>query len=371
MAGPNNQLRIYEVRTYLKNNNITGIDQVPFYVVSGSRMLVTLAVISADLGTTVSLEVQNTFDVDLGYTTLDAIELNAAGQAKKIFSDFNNLFNLKVTVSGGNASYRVAVALFDNAITTTIQNAQVDVDLNHTVDSEGHFDSLRIGDGTEILSINPDGSINSTVSATNLDIRDLTFASDKVDVTGSEVSLDPATIAALNDVTVSATDLDIRNLDASQDNVAISDGTDTLAINVDGSINSVVTAVDLDIRNLDADQDSVSAHLLDNNGDPFSTVNPLPTTIVENESLNKISGTIDGLKSGTEYGFVNNLRLQILASHDRIETYTYFDFGTKNQRVSKVEYTSVTFSGFTVERVFNYVLDSGRYRRTTVNWNII
>lgn len=58
-------------------------------------------------------------------------------------------------------------------------------------------------------------------------------------------------------VTVSATDLDIRDLDAAQDNVAISDGTDTLAVNADGSINITdngasltVDATDLDIRNL-------------------------------------------------------------------------------------------------------------------------
>ena len=38
-------------------------------------------------------------------------------------------------------------------------------------------------------------------------------------------------------IVVSATDLDIRDLDASQDNVAISDGTDTLGVNADGSIN--------------------------------------------------------------------------------------------------------------------------------------
>lgn len=38
-------------------------------------------------------------------------------------------------------------------------------------------------------------------------------------------------------IVVTATDLDIRDLDAGQDNVAISDGTDTLAINNDGSIN--------------------------------------------------------------------------------------------------------------------------------------
>lgn len=38
-------------------------------------------------------------------------------------------------------------------------------------------------------------------------------------------------------ITVDAVDLDIRDLSASQDNVAISDGTDTLAVNSDGSIN--------------------------------------------------------------------------------------------------------------------------------------
>jgi len=46
-----------------------------------------------------------------------------------------------------------------------------------------------------------------------------------------------------NTVTVDASDLDIRDLSASQDNVAISDGTDTLAVNTDGSINvNIVTA---------------------------------------------------------------------------------------------------------------------------------
>lgn len=59
-------------------------------------------------------------------------------------------------------------------------------------------------------------------------------------------------------ITVDAVDLDIRDLSAAQDNVAISDGVDTLAINGDGSINSVVTATDLDIRDLDHASDSVS-----------------------------------------------------------------------------------------------------------------
>jgi hypothetical protein len=41
-------------------------------------------------------------------------------------------------------------------------------------------------------------------------------------------------------LTVDATDLDIRDLSASQDSVAISDGTESLEVNTDGSINVVV-----------------------------------------------------------------------------------------------------------------------------------
>lgn len=117
----------------------------------------------------------------------------------------------------------------------------IDVDLDHTTG-----DSVQIGDGTEILEVNADGSINAVVTATDLDIRDLQFASDSVDVSGSEVSLDASTLAALETITVeqgtspwvvSATDLDIRDLSASQDSISISDGTDTLAIEADGSIN--------------------------------------------------------------------------------------------------------------------------------------
>jgi len=96
-------------------------------------------------------------------------------------------------------------------------------------------DTLRVELSTESLA----ALENVTVTATDLDIRDLTFANDSVDVSGSEVALDAATLAALETVTVTATDLDIRDLSASQDNVAISDGTDTLEINADGSINVV------------------------------------------------------------------------------------------------------------------------------------
>ena len=64
-----------------------------------------------------------------------------------------------------------------------------------------------------------DGGGSLTVDAVDFDIRNLAFATDGVDVSGSEVSLDAATLAALENVVVSATDLDIRDLDAASDSV--------------------------------------------------------------------------------------------------------------------------------------------------------
>lgn len=169
----------------------------------------------------------------------------------------------------------------------------------------------KIGDGTtpsQYLKVLADGSINVndnggslTVDASDLDIRDLVFATDKVDASGSVVALDAPTLAALesitvqngaggaavniqdggNSITVDAVDLDIRNLSHTQDSIKIGDGTDFLAVNVDGSINSVVTATDLDIRDLSAATDSVSAWLKDATGTAFSASNPLYVTSVD------------------------------------------------------------------------------------------
>lgn len=89
------------------------------------------------------------------------------------------------------------------------------------------------------------------VSATDLDIRDLSFATDSVDVSGSEVSLDAATLAALETVTVLQ-------------------GTDPWVIG-DGGGSITVDATDLDIRDLTAASDSVAAWLSDGSGNAISS----------------------------------------------------------------------------------------------------
>lgn len=167
----------------------------------------------------------------------------------------------------------------------------------------------KIADATipsQQLTVNADGSINITdngvsltVDAVNLDIRDLAFATDKIDVGGSVVALDAPTLAALesitvqnpagagavniqdggnsitvdgtvelgattlaalesitvqnpggagavniqdggNSLTVDAIDLDVRDLTHVSDSLKVGDGTDFLAVNTDGSINVVL-----------------------------------------------------------------------------------------------------------------------------------
>ena len=107
----------------------------------------------------------------------------------------------------------------------------VEVDLSH-VD-----DSVRLGDGTDFF----------TSTSENGDVA--------LDVHISNTS-----------IAVTATDLDVRDLTHVSDSVKVGDGTDFLAVNADGSINSVVTATDLDIRDLLFSQDSVTSYTADASG---------------------------------------------------------------------------------------------------------
>jgi lipopolysaccharide export system protein LptA len=141
------------------------------------------------------------------------------------------------TDNGGKLSLDVNVA---NAI---------DVSLSHTTDS------VKIGDGTDFLAINNDGSINAVVSATNLDIRDLAFSTDKVDVSGSSVSVtgDVNVTQGTSPWVVSATNLDIRDLAFATDKVDVSGS----SVSITGDVNVtqgtspwVVSATNLDIRDL-------------------------------------------------------------------------------------------------------------------------
>jgi hypothetical protein len=169
--------------------------------------------------------------LDVNIATSDIsidVELDQANDTVAV-GDGTNLISL--TASG-------EVKIVDNGNSITVDSTDFDIrDLAFATDSVDVSGSEVSLDSATLAALE-----NITVSATDLDIRDLAFATDSVDVSGSEVSLDSATLAALENITVSATDLDIRDLTHASDSVKVGDGTDFLAVNADGSINVNSTA---------------------------------------------------------------------------------------------------------------------------------
>ncbi len=156
-------------------------------------------------------------------------------------------------------------------------------------DSVGAY--VRASDGSLIAATSnalhvSDGGGSLTVDASNLDIRDLVFATDKVDVSGSSVALDAGTLAALESITVqngagaSAVNIqDGGNSITVDGTVTALQGTSPWVIGDGGSSISVddnggsltVDASDLDIRDLSAASDSVAAWLKDGSGNSISS----------------------------------------------------------------------------------------------------
>lgn len=167
------------------------------------------------------------------------------------------------------------VNISDNGGSITVDATDLDIrDLTQATDS------VAIGDGTDTIDINADGSVNVTDNGGSLTIDNSTLAvvGGGTEATALRVTIanDSTGVVSIDDnggsitvdgtVTVNATDLDIRDLSASQDNVAISDGTDTLAVNTDGSIN-VVTQSSSGTAVADYDQVAALASAASDNHD--------------------------------------------------------------------------------------------------------
>lgn len=178
--------------------------------------------------------------------------------------DVNADGSINVTVTGGasNTQFAEDTAHVSGDIGTEMLAVRRDTPASG-VSADGDYATLNV-DSSGRLWVNVNNTV--TVSATDLDIRDLAFATDKVDVTGSAVSI-------TGTVTVSATDLDIRNLVFATDKVDVSGSSVTVTatdldirnlvfatdkVDVSGSaVTAVVTATDLDIRDLTLATDAV------------------------------------------------------------------------------------------------------------------
>lgn len=183
------------------------------------------------------------------------------------------------------------------------------------------------------------------------------------------------TTVNIGDVRITAEDNDpsTGNVHSS---VRIGDGENEVIINEDGSINTITngvhdlsnpvpsstgiiahqrnispTSIDQTLRPtgiINGDVQALDIAIRDEDGVPFSNTNPMPVEVF------------------------SNIRQMILASADRQSTITYADFGTKNQRVTQIDYTSATvYSGTIARKVLVYSLVGNKYRRDNINWQLV
>lgn len=273
------------------------------------------------------------------------------------------------------------------------------INVNVNIDAASG-DNIAISDGTNELAIESDGSINvnvvgaATEAKQDSQITILNSIDSKltapISVTASSLPLptgaateakQDSQITQLTSISNTLTSIDNgipaflgqQNMANSMSVVLASDQT-ALPLSTNAATESKQDSQITILNSIDAGipsalgQQTMAASMsvvLASNQTPISV-----TATLTDEPV-KISGTEDGTASGTEYGFVYNQKQQVLAAQDREEDYTYADFGTKDQRITRVEYSSSVFPGITVRRDFSYSLVGTRYRRDSSNWSII
>lgn len=145
-----------------------------------------------------------------------------------------------------DASGNLGVTISNASIAVTATDLDIR-DLTHV------SDSVKIGDGTDFLAVAADGSIAVTDNGGSLTVDGTVAATQSGAWTVAATQSGTWNIGTLtsitndvniadggNSITVDASDLDIRDLTHASDSVKVGDGTDFLAVNADGSINVVV-----------------------------------------------------------------------------------------------------------------------------------
>lgn len=232
------------------------------------------------------------------------------------------------------------VAIVDN-VTGNKQKVEADGSINANVEVDA-------ADGDNVMIVGTeDGNFGGTQhpakigSDRNLRVKDedantkLQDISDKIDDLQTE----------LEQKTEPANAQNIRALSSGTDSVSVpgvateakQDAANTILGNIDSKLSGPVN-----IEDLDASKDDVA-----------------------------IAGTENGTATGTVRHFVNNRRQQILAAHDRVQAIVYADFGTKDERVTSITYTSPTFPGILAVKTITYTLVGNRYRRDNITWSIV
>jgi len=304
------------------------------------------------------------------------VDKNSINNTTKTFNIYlDEEFTQPVTTLPTTTPWIISEAELVNRLQTT-STAVIDTVEFRGIDAKlslsgADGDSFKLVDsqGDELL-VESDGSINVNVQNISIDAVD----GDSVLITGTEdgtptgiqntakITSDKKLWVKAEDVELLLADIyaelqlktepadaqNIRDLNSLQDSVSVP-GVATEAEQV--LSNTFLAAIETELQNLNSKKIS-----------GFPTLDPDSIQLV---------GSIDGAETGSKFGLVYNLRQQILATHDREQEITYADFGTKNQRITQIDYTSPTFPGIIARKQINYTLVGTRYRRDEINWSVL
>lgn len=253
-------------------------------------------------------------------------------------------------------------------------NADGSLDVNTVISMVD--DSIKIGDGTDFLGVNADGSINiqaaslplptGAATAANQIVANASLSSldSKIPTLGAAIIANslPVNIASDQIVPISASILPLPT------GAATSAKQDTQITSL-SNINSDTTNINSKLNTLGQKTMAGSVPVVF-----ASDQSPLSVVATLSDEPLRISGTENGQPGGTEFTFVNTLRGQILAAKDRDQAFTYADFGTKDQRITQIDYAAPSIgsgAGYTARKTLTYVLDSGKYKRTNITWSLV
>jgi len=188
-------------------------------------------------------------------------------------------------------------------------------------------------------------------------------------------SYDEATDRLRVDATVTASIGEVKITDGSIDATITTVGPKNgLDVNIVSDVVVDISHTDDSIRLGDGVSLITSTNVTGKQGLDVNIINPISVdldgTTATPDSVLTI-GSENGLTTGVKRAFVNNLKQQILTTQDVQEAITWANFGTKQERITQIDYTSATISGNTARKIFTYTLVGTQYRLDSTNWSII
>lgn len=308
-----------------------------------------------------------TVDVDLDYTT-DSVQIGdpSSGSTLKINPDGSIDSNMEVDAAGGDSI--AIVGTEDGTPSGTQHTAKIGADGNLRVKDDAAVSELQ-GINTKLASPLP----LPADAATETTLGQVAASVDQV-----ETKLD-SLLTELQQKTEPADAQNIRPLVSTSDSVSVpgvaTENKQDDTISQLSDINDkLANPLPLPTGAATENKQDDTINILESIDDKLDGPIPVTATIGDLDATKDdvaIAGTENGLPNGTVRHFVNNRRQQILAAHDRIQQITYADFGTKDQRVTSIAYTSPTFPGITAIKTLTYTLVGNKYRRDNITWSIV